>query len=811
MKFKKQWKGLPVFLAMAMTLFVSVFARGNTSGDYRTAAAAVNWNVIDNWQVWTGAAWVAATAVPGPENDVYVQSGHIATLTANGSCKNLFISTGTTSTTDGDDAQVALASNTLEISGKLSCYFSVVNTDVNSTAQFIITLSSSIPSKPIIITEGSGGRIKFIGNSRSILVSGEWAATNTASTTTFAIEIALNSGQTATMETGLKASSWLISSGKLYAGDKSISVDNGTAGYGDVTISSGAIVESLASSASNGVIWKSGSSTAGYGGALTVNGKLILAGASPNIAMNEVWFNGEVEYSKTAYQTLAVFSGGATGTSIGQYHSLILSGSKNKTLGLSTVVASELVTGGETTLVIPEGMSLTAGSSCQANINGPLTNSAGSAGLVLENGASFIHAVDNLQATAHCVIPGTANNWHLLASPVANQAIADNFIPAGTSYDFYAWDEPSEMWLNQKVTANNLTAFIPGSGYLVAYALPDTKSFTGGLNNGDITFNLKYSATGNYKGANLMGNPYPSGIDWHLANRGQFQDNFAYAYNPGKAGGEGYEAIDGALENAYIGCSQGFFVLAKQDQNNQPFTFTNAMRAHGGSFYKNAGFASQMVVRLSREANYDEAVIRLSDESEFERDRFDAVKMFSYNPAIPQVYAYTADRVQTSVNTVPSTGGELNFPIGLYIPEEGNYQIAVQALTGDWQNQTVFLEDKIAGSQLNLTAQQAYTFYATPADDANRFVLKFSSVGVDGPGAAALPFVYSAHGQICIALQQKSPAQVKVYSLTGQLVLQGQAAAETLTSINTGSLHSGIYIVAVNTGSQLSSHKVVVR
>ncbi|MCO5264387.1 MAG: T9SS type A sorting domain-containing protein [Lentimicrobium sp.] len=808
MKFKMQWKGLPVFLAMAMTLFVSVFARGNTSGDYRTAAAAVNWNVIDNWQVWDGDKWVAATVVPGPDNDVYVQSGHVATLTANGSCKSLFISTGTTSATTGDDAQVALASNTLEISGKLSCYYGLVDVVVGSTSSVFTDKSDNVTGSFIVKTPGSEGRIKFIGNSRSILVPGEWKASSAASPETFAIEIALNSGQTATMETSLKASSWLISSGKLYVGDNSISVDNGTAGTGDVTISIGAIIESLVSGSSNAVFRRTSSS---YGGALIVNGKLILAGTSPNIAMNEVFFNGEVEYSKTAYQTLAVFPGGATGTSIGQYHSLILSGSGNKTLGLSTVVASELVTGGGTTLVIPSSMSLTVGSSCRANINGSLTNSAGSAGLVLENGASFIHDVNSVQATAHCVIPGTTNNWHLLASPVANQAIADNFIPTGTSYDFYAWDEPSEMWLNQKVTANNLTAFIPGSGYLVAYALPDTKSFTGGLNNGNITFNLKYSATGNYKGANLMGNPYPSGIDWHLANRGQFQDNFAYAYNPGKAGGEGYEAIDGALENAYIGCSQGFFVLAKQDQNNQPFTFTNAMRAHGGSFYKNTGFASQMVVRLSREANYDEAVIRLSDESEFERDRFDAVKMFSYNPAIPQVYAFTADRVQTSVNTVPSTGGELNFPIGLYIPEEGNYQIAVQALTGDWQNQTVFLEDKIAGSQLNLTAQQAYTFYATPADDANRFVLKFSSVGVDEPGAAALPFVYSAHGQICIALQQKSPAQVKVYSLTGQLVLQGKAAAETLTSINTGSLHSGIYIVAVNTGSQLSSHKVVVR
>lgn len=134
------------------------------------------------------------------------------------------------------------------------------------------------------------------------------------------------------------------------------------------------------------------------------------------------------------------------------------------------------------------------------------------------------------------------------------------------------WSEGDKLWVNQKNLSggggiapffdvlNGGTDFNPGQGYLVAYVDPNTnaKSFTGNLNNGDVPFILKYSGTGLYKGSNLMGNPYPSGIDWSLANRTQFADNYAYAYNPQKSGGEGYEQINGGAANAFIAPERGF-------------------------------------------------------------------------------------------------------------------------------------------------------------------------------------------------------------------------------------------------------------
>ncbi len=79
----------------------------------------------------------------------------------------------------------------------------------------------------------------------------------------------------------------------------------------------------------------------------------------------------------------------------------------------------------------------------------------------------------------------------------------------------------------------------------------------------------------------MIGNPYSSSVDWNLATRTQFQDEFAYMYDPNKDGGAGYVYVNGASANAYIPPHQGFFVLAEQAANGQNFTFTNSMQTHG--------------------------------------------------------------------------------------------------------------------------------------------------------------------------------------------------------------------------------------
>lgn len=475
--------------------------------------------------------------------------------------------------------------------------------------------------------------------------------------------------------------------------------------------------------------------------------------------------------------------------------------------------ANSAIPGSSTDVIIPAGVTRYPTIRSAANCNNiTLKSSASGTASLLGNNRLIVNGT----ATVERYLPGASESWHLLSSPVFNQAISGDFIPSGsyddlTGYDFYAWDEPTSIWLNQKVAVNGITDFVPGKGYLVAYQIPNTKSFTGNLNNGEVQFVLKHSETGNYNGSNLMGNPYPSGIDWTLAPKIQFVDNYAYAYNPLKSGGEGYDLIGGVSDVKNIGVGQGFMVLVKQIQANTLFEFTNAMRVHGGSFYKNTEAIDELKVRFANATNYDETSIRLSQESEFIRDRNDAVKMFSYNPAIPQVYTLTTDLVNASINAIPAINEEAVFPLCLYVPAEDTYVISLPVAEGEFAGRTVYLEDKLTGRVVNLSNSQTYAFAASPSDNTNRFVLKFSTLGIDKPTASDGVQVYAYGDVLYVAITSTEAVLVNVYNLTGQLVMQGKTGGDMLSTFNAAALSNGVYVVSVISNQGVVSQKVVIR
>ncbi|MCX6269234.1 MAG: hypothetical protein NTW16_18100 [Bacteroidetes bacterium] len=182
-------------------------------------------------------------------------------------------------------------------------------------------------------------------------------------------------------------------------------------------------------------------------------------------------------------------------------------------------------------LKIEADASLTIPALNYLTVSGSLTNNAGVGGLVLNSDAtgtgSLINGTVTVPATVNRYITGISQAWHLLSSPVAGQAISGGFTPApATSYDFYAWYETTGEWVNFKSTsgtswntANGSTNFSGGKGYLIEYlALNPTKQFQGNLNAGTVSPAITKSGTGVYKYYNLVGNPYPSAIDWKAAS-----------------------------------------------------------------------------------------------------------------------------------------------------------------------------------------------------------------------------------------------------------------------------------------------------
>lgn len=77
-------------LILILVAFLSLNASAQTTGDYRSNAAAFNWNTDASWQRWDGTAWVDPTVggfgypgenATGIAGTVTIQTGH--TVTAN--------------------------------------------------------------------------------------------------------------------------------------------------------------------------------------------------------------------------------------------------------------------------------------------------------------------------------------------------------------------------------------------------------------------------------------------------------------------------------------------------------------------------------------------------------------------------------------------------------------------------------------------------------------------------------------------------------------------------------------------------------
>ena len=443
-------------------------------------------------------------------------------------------------------------------------------------------------------------------------------------------------------------------------------------------------------------------------------------------------------------------------------------------------------------------------------ISGTLTNNAGASGLVIESDAtgtgSLIHSSNGVAATVERYIPGVSYAWHLLGAPVAAQDISGDWI-AG-NYDFYSWDEAQALWLNQKVGANNLTSFTPGKGYLVAYETAAlTKSFSGNLNNGDVVVAVTKDGAGGSNGANLLANPYPSGIDWNTATKTLFADNFAYVYDQTANGGAGaFVSIDGSANNAWIAPHQGFFVVAQTAGN---FTFTNAMREHGGTYTKNTtGIEDELAIRLSGETWFDVSRIRIREGSTSQRDRNDALHFSSFTADAPQLYTLSEDGKQLSINALPAISQETAISLGSITPIEGAYSISVETLNGQFADKTIYLEDKLLNVQHNLTSNGAYSFIGTPADSPTRFLLHFGAVGVsEQPESSALK-AYVVGGQLYFPLQGE--AILQIVDLQGRVLQQSHVAGQGLTSTALQQ-PAGAYVVRLMGSHSVQTAKVIVK
>jgi hypothetical protein len=406
----------------------------------------------------------------------------------------------------------------------------------------------------------------------------------------------------------------------------------------------------------------------------------------------------------------------------------------------------------------------------------------------IESGASLL-GNDNLAVYGTAIVEQaiTGSNWHLISSPVTD-ALSGIF----TGKYLQKHTESTNAYAYISATTEPLT---PTKGYAIYSASGFTAQYSGMLTDGAESFTTSNANLG----WNLVGNPYPSAIDWSAASGWTKSGINDATYVLAGAGWKTY--IAGVSTNGgsrYIPATQGFFVKASADGT---LGMNNSVRVHSTvSFFKNTEESVPNLVRLEVSGNgyTDEAVVRFLPEATAGFDgSYDADKLYGDVSEAAQVY--TLGTIPLSINALPET--EM-VPVGIHAGASGTYTIAATEIN---DLKFVTLEDTKTGIFTGLT-ENPYTFTLTAGESEDRFKLHFSTLSVDETKSVPAT-IYSNRKTVYITMKDKVKGEIFIYNITGQVVA---SKSSTQGIIQIGLPVTGNYIVKVITKDSTVVRKVFI-
>ncbi|MCD4746807.1 MAG: T9SS type A sorting domain-containing protein [Bacteroidales bacterium] len=401
------------------------------------------------------------------------------------------------------------------------------------------------------------------------------------------------------------------------------------------------------------------------------------------------------------------------------------------------------------------------------------------------------------------------DQWHLVSSPVAN---ATSIVYYGIWLKYF--NEPDSTWIYIASTDSSLYV---GKGYAVwsATSTSDTiVNFAGLLNTGDknppaLTYN---NNAGEGHGWNLIGNPYPSTLNWNNSWTKNNIDATIYVYDGSQYltwnynfGGFGTKT-DGAIPS-----TQGFWV--KANATNPSITMPNSERIHSSqSFYKNTNFINNLF-KLKADGNgYSDItlIIFYNLATKGFDSEYDAYKIPGINAA-PQLYSIIP-AYNLAVNVLPFVDNLL-IPLGFEVGVSTTYTITLTEVVTLNKVIPVYLEDLQEDIFINLLQNPVYEFTANTDDDPERFILHFYNINADNKENeniySDVSYIYSYSNNIYIVYSDSEDlsGEAVIYDILGHEILR-----KTLknTTINKITLHNvkGYYIVKAITNKGVIIEKI---
>ncbi|MGI4887401.1 MAG: DUF4331 family protein [Janthinobacterium lividum] len=417
-------------------------------------------------------------------------------------------------------------------------------------------------------------------------------------------------------------------------------------------------------------------------------------------------------------------------------------------------------------------------------------------------------------------------------SPIFNQAYNSAGVNAGDVTPFpnvFAYDQARVTSAANATSAFDMGFVVPQasdpmgimSGYAVNISADAVVDLTGTLNNGPQARTNLMRGTLPQSGWQLLGNPYPSPLDFSQmggVTRTNVDDAVYVSQSTGQYMGQ-YRSYVNGVGNPQIAAMQGFFARVSAGQTTGSFALNNAARvttfAAAPSFNR-GGAETRPLVNLKLQG----AALLLADETNvyFEQGatanydaHFDAYKLPSSSglsvSSLTAADALSINGLPPLVATVATT-----VPLNVQVPNTGVFTLNAASVINFAATTQVLLLDAQTGARIDLKQQPLYTFTAATKALIGRFSLYFGPSAVLATNPAALAqqvqlYPNPARGSFTLLLPAelgRAPVTATLYNQLGQVVSQRtlpMTAAGATALFDVSHLAFGVYTLQMTGGT----------
>ena len=336
-------------------------------------------------------------------------------------------------------------------------------------------------------------------------------------------------------------------------------------------------------------------------------------------------------------------------------------------------------------------------------------------------------------------------------------------------------------------------------------------------------------------GWQLLGNPFPSPLDWDLVPAAPGVGRAAYvfvpsgpysgtyrSYLPSAVPGQPGIGTNGGTKD--LAAMQGFFVRATA--NGAAFTLPAAARP---ATYLNPGFArgssgAGPLVRLnvtSAAGLADETVIHFDPAaSPGFGAAHDAHKVQLNGNGFPSLWSEAsgpAGALSLSINGLPDVRQAPSIPLGVAVSQTGSFTLNAPELLNLPAGTEVWLEDQALGRRHNLSQAPSYAFQMAASFRGPRFVLWFQQrpTGTANAALAANLRLYPNPPTSTATVElagATGPVELTLTNVLGQVLLRRTAtprAGALRELLDLRELPTGVYLLHVGTATGYATQRLL--